>query len=475
MKKIAIFIVTYNAVSTLTKVLDRIPENVRKKVSEIFVFDDSSKDDTYLVGVGYKTIHQLFQLNIYRNPKNLGYGGNQKKGYQYAIEKGYDIVALIHGDGQYAPECLNELLEPIEKNEADAVFGSRMMIKGAARKGGMPLYKFIGNKILTYFENKLLQMNLSEFHSGYRIYNTKALKEIPYQENSNDFHFDTEIIIQLHQNGFKIVEKPIPTYYGNEICYVNGLKYAFNVMKSTFQFVFHQAGIRYYRKYDYQQPYMAKLDKYSSHQKIAKKIQGCDLRVLDVGCGQGFIDNIIENPNTEIIGIDILEGTKRSSKISRFIKQNIESEFSLQGLDEFDYILLADILEHIRNPAEILNKCQSNLKNKGKLIIAVPNIANWTVRLNLLFGAFNYTPRGILDKSHIHFYTLKSISQLITSCGYHIKSIDATPIPLPTMFPFLAKNPIFRIIHFSGNQLSLFWKTLFAYQFIITAEKMQKT
>ena len=475
MKKIAIFIVAYNAVSTLAKVLDRIPENVRKKVSEIFVFDDSSRDDTYLVGVGYKTVHQLYNLNIYRNPKNLGYGGNQKKGYQYAIEKGYDIVALIHGDGQYAPECLSELLEPIEKDEADAVFGSRMMIKGAARKGGMPFYKFIGNKILTYFENKLLQMNLSEFHSGYRIYSTKALRAIPFQENSDDFHFDTDIIIQLHQNGFRIVEKPIPTYYGDEICYVNGLKYAFNVIKSTVQFVLHQAGIRYYKKFEYQQPYTAKLDEYSSHRKIAQKIQGGNLRLLDIGCGPGFIANLIQNPDTEIIGIDLWEETNRTPKFSRFIKQDIEKEFSLEGLAEFDYILLADILEHIRNPEEILEKCQTHLKNNGKLIVAVPNIANWTIRLGLLFGLFNYTPRGILDKSHIHFYTLNSIKQLIRKCSYRISEVDSTPIPLPTIFPFLENNALLRIVHFFGNQLSLFWKTLFAYQFIITAEKMQKT
>ncbi|MBN2536990.1 glycosyltransferase family 2 protein, partial [candidate division WOR-3 bacterium] len=236
----------YNAVTTLAKVLDRIPEGFRKRVAEVFVFDDSSKDDTYLLGMGYKAVRGFENLNIFRNPKNLGYGGNQKRGYRYAIEQGHDIVALLHGDGQYAPEHLEELVAPIEQGEADAVFGSRMMVRGAARKGGMPLYKYVGNKVLTGIENRLLGMNLTEFHSGYRVYSTRALAAIPFEENTDDFHFDTEIIIQLHQHGLRIVEKPIPTFYGDEVCYVNGPKYAFNILRAVVRYRLHRSGLRDY-------------------------------------------------------------------------------------------------------------------------------------------------------------------------------------------------------------------------------------
>src|SRR5688572_9743030 len=133
-KRIAIFIVTYNAVSTLRNVLDRIPREVWEKVEEVYVFDDGSQDDTYLVGMGYKAVRGSPKLSVFRNEKNLGYGGNQIRGYRYAIERGYDIVALLHGDGQYAPEVLPELLAPIERGEADAVFGSRMLEKRQALK-----------------------------------------------------------------------------------------------------------------------------------------------------------------------------------------------------------------------------------------------------------------------------------------------------------------------------------------------------
>ena len=111
-----------------------------------------------------------FKITVLYNPVNQGYGGNQKIGYHYAIERGFDFVALLHGDGQYAPEFLPALIEPLLKGEADAVFGSRMMNKRDALKGGMPLYKFVGNRILTSIQNRVLGANLTEFHSGYRVY-----------------------------------------------------------------------------------------------------------------------------------------------------------------------------------------------------------------------------------------------------------------------------------------------------------------
>lgn len=248
-KKIAIFVIAYNAESTLKSVIDRIPESIKRKVAEIFVFDDHSKDKTYEVGLKYKSDACINNLNIYRNEKNLGYGGNQKRGYNYAVAKGYDIVVMLHGDGQYAPEVLADLLEPLEKGNADMVFGSRM--KGDPLNGGMPLYKFLGNKFLTFMENLLLRLNLSEYHSGYRIYSCHALKKIPFELCSDDFHFDTDIIIQFKEAGFRIVERPIPTYYGDEISHVNVIKYGMNVLKSVVGYKLHKLGLVYLPKFDF--------------------------------------------------------------------------------------------------------------------------------------------------------------------------------------------------------------------------------
>ncbi|MHC4393962.1 MAG: glycosyltransferase family 2 protein, partial [Planctomycetota bacterium] len=224
--RIGIFVIAYNAVNHLVQTLERIPAEVQERVAEIFVIDDASKDNTYYAAIGYKNEHDFEKLKVFRNLENQGYGGNQKVGYRYAISQGFDVVVMLHGDGQYAPEALPMLLEPFEYGDADMVFGSRMQQPGRAREGGMPLYKYVGNKVLTWTQNKLTGMNLSEFHSGYRIYRTSALEKISFESFSNDWHFDTQILLAMHERGLNIVERPIPTYYGDEICHVNGMAYA---------------------------------------------------------------------------------------------------------------------------------------------------------------------------------------------------------------------------------------------------------
>ncbi len=239
--RIGILVVAYNAESTLRSVLQRIPPDIMAKVEEIFVFDDASHDQTYAVGVDYQQRAGQDKLRIFRNPVNLMYGGNQQRGYQYAIARGLDIVVLLHGDGQYAPEVMQDLLTPLETGQADMVMGSRMLVPGAARRGHMPFYKYVGNKILTWLENRLVGTQLSEFHSGYRAYSVHALKTIPLNTLTTNWHFDTQIILEFLRRAYRIKEVPIPTYYGDEICHVNGIPYAANCLREALMFaLFHR-------------------------------------------------------------------------------------------------------------------------------------------------------------------------------------------------------------------------------------------
>ncbi len=234
--RIGILVVAYNAEATLRSVLQRIPADIMAKVEEIFVFDDASHDQTYAVGVDYQQRAGQDKLRIFRNPVNLMYGGNQQRGYQYASERGLDIVVLLHGDGQYAPEVMQDLLAPLETGQADMVMGSRMLLPGAALRGQMPLYKYVGNKVLTWLENRLVGTRLSEFHSGYRAYSVHALRTIPLNTLTTNWHFDTQIILEFLRRGYRIKEVPIPTYYGDEICRVSGIPYAINCVREALMF-----------------------------------------------------------------------------------------------------------------------------------------------------------------------------------------------------------------------------------------------
>jgi len=233
--KVGLLVVAYEASATLEAVLHRIPNEVRSALSVILICDDASTDDTFQVGMRMKQARPDLPLEVIRRPVNLGYGGNQKAGYHWMIDHGVDVVVLLHGDGQYAPEFLPQMLQPIVSGQADVVFGSRMLERGAALRGGMPKYKFAGNKILTFLQNRLAGVQLSEWHSGYRAYSVHSLAGVGFELNADYYDFDTQIILQMIATRQRIVEIPIPTFYGDELSRVNGIRYAWRILRHTLQ------------------------------------------------------------------------------------------------------------------------------------------------------------------------------------------------------------------------------------------------
>ncbi|MFA5404831.1 MAG: bifunctional glycosyltransferase/class I SAM-dependent methyltransferase [Ignavibacteria bacterium] len=478
-QKIGILVVAYNAVTTLSKVLDRIPKEVYDEIDEIAVFDDASKDETYMLSVGYKETKKLDKIKIYLNEKNLGYGGNQKKGFNYFIEKNYDVVVLLHGDGQYAPEVLSEMYTPIINDEADVVLGSRMMKKyGGALKGGMPFYKFIGNRILTTYQNYALKMKLTEFHSGYRAYSIKGLKKISLVNCTDDFHFDTQIIIKAHHSNLRILEIPIPTYYGDEICYVNGVRYAKDVYNTTKEYRKSMSGRNKSDIYSelYVQ-YPLKLYPFSSHQAVIKILNSKEnQRILDIGCGDGLFSEHIGKGNTKV-GVDFIPESKSiKSNLDEYYQNDLNQGLpeALRKKEKYDYILMLDILEHLYNYEHVIKESKTLIKPEGKIIISLPNIANVYVRLNLLFGRFSYGDKGVLDRTHLRFFTFSSIKKLLKANQLEIVKQKVTPIPIIEVLPNFLKNNIGKIINFLLYLVTVPFKRFFGYQFIFITRNIEK-
>src|SRR6266853_449598 len=310
--RLLILIVAYNAEKTISEVLARMPAGLADEYHvEVLVLDDSSQDRTFETSRNAQCgIAGDFVVHVLLNPVNQGYGGNQKIGYQFAIEHGFDFVALLHGDGQYAPECLPDLVRPLRAGEADAVFGSRMLDRMGALRGGMPLYKFLGNRLLSWFQNRMLGASLSEFHSGYRVYSVAALRQIPFELNTNDFHFDTEIIIQLLIARLRIRELPIPTYYCYEICRVNGLKYAADVTKAVLRARSQRLGLFYDRRFDCRPAatdpteYEPKFEYLSPHTAAIEAVSE-GARVLDLGCAGGYVGAMLRRQRRcRVTGVD---------------------------------------------------------------------------------------------------------------------------------------------------------------------------
>ncbi len=225
--QIIITMPAYKAARTIAKTCNEIPKGSYEK---ILVVDDASPDDTVEVA-------RSLGLQVRRHPENRGYGGNQKTCYDWAIEERADIVVLLHPDYQYAPHRVPELVEPIVSGRADFVFGSRFTDGGRPMDGGMPLYRFIGNRFTTTIENFFLGTSFSELHSGMKAYSRRFLELIGYHDFSDRFVFDSQMLIRAVLLNFRIEEVAIPTRYGDESSSVD--------IPSSFRYIFETFGALY--------------------------------------------------------------------------------------------------------------------------------------------------------------------------------------------------------------------------------------
>ncbi len=235
-KKIAIVLPAFNAASTLEKTYKEIPFQL---VDEVILCDDASEDET--VGVA----RDLGIQHILQHDNNRGYGANQKTCYLKALELQADIVVLLHPDYQYTPRVIPSMVSLIANDLYKVVLGSRILGTGAL-KGGMPLYKYLGNRFLTLFQNVFMFTKLSEFHTGFRAYSADLLREIPFKNNSDDFIFDNQILAQIIHKEYEIGEVSCPTHYfpeASSIGFGNGVKYFLGVLMVTMQYFLDKTGI----------------------------------------------------------------------------------------------------------------------------------------------------------------------------------------------------------------------------------------
>ncbi|MCK5282721.1 MAG: glycosyltransferase family 2 protein [Nanoarchaeota archaeon] len=231
--KIFIVMPAYQAAKTIISVFERIPKEFYNKVHTIVVVNDGSTDKTEEIVLNLKKKYD--KIKLISHEKNKGYGAAQKTGFNEILNQNADIGILLHSDGQYAPELLPKVSAPLENGSADVVIGSRILGRGAL-KGGMPLHKYIGNKMLTAIENIAYGMNISEYHTGYMLYSKKALEKIPFNKLSDTFHFDGEMIMMSGKKKLVIKEIPIPTRYAEEKSHLNAMTYGIDVLKIIWKY-----------------------------------------------------------------------------------------------------------------------------------------------------------------------------------------------------------------------------------------------
>ena len=476
--RVGVLVVAYNAATTLAETLARLPQAFIETVDHVLVCDDASTDETYEVGLRFKSGSSL-PLTVVRHEQNLGYGGNQKAGYDWAITHGLDIVVLLHGDGQYAPEQIEDLVAPLASGDADAVFGSRMMERGRAREGGMPLYKYVGNKILTNVQNRVVGLDLSEWHSGYRAYRVDALADLDLASYADGFNFDTEIILGLHAAGKRIVEVPIPTYYGDEICYVNGMKYAKDVTRDVLRYRARRMG---FGRTDPEVvggtdavAYELKPSENSSHGVLLRWLAAVPGgRVLDVGCSDGQFADLARGHGHRVTGVDLVKHEGIADRVDAFVEADLNHGLPDEVGGGYRVVVAGDVLEHVVDPHRLLRDLADRLASDGEVFVSVPNFAHWYPRARVVAGRFDYDQRGLLDHGHVRFFTRRSFERLVADCGMRIVERETVGSPVDVLsrggIDTTASRVLSRVAA-ADRAATRVWPTLFGYQFLYRLER----
>ena len=469
--KLLVCILSYNAANFIRDTLERIPRSLNQYDTHVLVIDDASTDQGYENACEIRDAGFIFPLTVLKNQINQGYGGNAKLGILYAINGGFDAIALIHGDGQYPPEMISDYAPLVLQGEVDAVFGSRMLNRKDALKGRMPLYKFFGNIFLTTFQNCFLKTKFSEFHTGFRIYATAAMKRIPYNLASNYFDFDTDVTLQYLMANLKIKEMPIDTSYGEETSHVNVFKYGIIILLSTVTFWAHKRGIYYQRKFDVnpreeEKQYLTLRVEFPEAHKIAVERVPLGSRVLDVGSGNGEVCRELQYKNCHVTGLD-LKPPPAPVKLNHFIKGDIVGSLP-ERFDDYNVVLLLDVLSFSQDPERLLKSLHhsSTGRSDGLLIITSGNVGFITTRIAMLFGNLNYARRGLIHYNHFKLFTRSTLIELLEDSGFKVEKVTATPAPYARI---LGEGVVASFLDRTNRLLMKILPGLFSYRLVIEA------
>lgn len=463
--RIGLLVVAVDTVDALVAMLERLPEGFRQRVDEVMVCEVVAEPTGWWRGGPHPQL-DAHNVVLIDDVEHQGYGAKLKAGYQRVIDEGFDIVVVIRGDGRYAPEVAEHLVEPLELHGADVALGSRMTSTTVTRPGG-PLVKYVGNRILSRHHNAVAGLRLSDWHCSYRAYRVDALKDIPFSRNSNGFDFDTEVILQLHEAGKSIVEVPIPSSYGHQIGQINGWRYARDVVTDVTRYRLHKLGLGSGELAFANGAYELKLTDTSSHGVLLSWLaEHVPADVLDVGCSDGRVSERVRALGHRVVGVDVVEHGGVTERVDEFVIADLN--VGLPPTDRsFDVIVLADVLEHVIDPHRLLVGLIDRLSVGGAFFVSVPNFAHWYPRLKVATGRFGYERRGVFDAGHLRFFTRRSFEKMADDAGLVIVRRDVVGMPLEVLERGGQRRPRLRqslgVIDRSGVAA---WPTMFGYQFL---------
>lgn len=458
---ILVVVSAYQGVAALGETLGRIDPALLPLIREITVFDDFSESEAEK---DFRSLAQTAtwpKLRYVRTPRRYEYGENLKNCFDYAIGGGFDYLIILRGDGTYDPACLPLFLAAALVDKVDVVVGDRT--------GGAGSVRLTANRFLSLAEEIALHMHLRDYHCGYRLIATRVLGRIPYALNVNDFLFDLHLLIQLRCLGIPIATVRVPAFHDTSVRAGQMAAYAMRAIRIALGYRFHQLHFLRRATYfvDLGERYTLKRNRFSSHMQILDAIAPGS-KVLDVGCGQSLLAEEYARRGITVVGIDTIPAEKVSPFVHHYLRRDLEMPLELPFGRDFDYIILSDIVEHIANRDALVRSLRRYLKLEGKLIASTGNVAIWFYRLSLLLGRFEYGPKGILDRTHVHLFTLDSFTRFFWEKGYRLVALRFTPVPFEVVFSSTGRSALVEAITRWYQYAARLWPRMFAYQFILS-------
>jgi 2-polyprenyl-3-methyl-5-hydroxy-6-metoxy-1,4-benzoquinol methylase len=468
--RIALFVFDCPDTGSLQSLLDRIPRSVAEWFDEIVIMQERSASRTRpvprdLLGSPPEN------LQVHRLPRDAGYGGARKAAFEYALLKRFDHVVTMRGDGLHPPEALPGLIHPILLDPMQMVFAFRRLRLPRAPGSWKLIPNLVAHSLATGFQNRLLGLRLRDYHSGYRLYAMHAIERIPFQLDSDDHGFDMQLVIQCRVLGAPVHEVPVGPIWREYPSNAVGLVEVLRACRCAIDYRLHQLHAYRLGQYfvDEGVRYTLKRSPTGSHMQIVSAIEQGS-RVLDLGCSQGLLARPLREKDVRVTGVDLAPPERQSVELDQYFQRDLELPLELPVGREFDYVVVSDVIEHLRNRGQLLRGARRFLKEGGRLIISTPNIALWFYRLSLLVGRFEYGPRGVLDETHVHLFTRATFRREVERAGFFVLKERVTALPFEIVLESTGRSRLVRSLSCFYHALARLWPSMFAYQHLIEAE-----
>ena len=457
MNKVIVLLVDCSDETNLEELILESQKGADNLLDQFIICYSKTFQDNKPKNTSSKTQRDSSNIKVTRHSLNLGHGGDQKVVFQSIANIDSGVLVVINGECSYSLETISELAQPIIRGEADVTLGS------------LRRYKRDVNQFSTFVNNFLSGVKFENWHSGCRAYSISSLNSINYVESPDGLSFDTDILLQLNSAGFRIAKVASNSNADSDIVRKLGF---IGIIQSLMTVIRHRLKIMGFAPSNVMPAsYRFKFNEYSSHSRLKEILQNIpQSRVLDLGCADGQLSEVAALLGHEVTAVDIESGPKISRQIE-FFQHDLENDLPINLTGKFDVVLCADILEHLRKPDILLFKLLPRLTNHGMILVSIPNFGHWYPRIRILLGRFDYDARGILDQTHLRFFTRRSFSKMATKAGYKVKRLSVTGTPFEVMLREAPKRNFSWsfLISTLSNIDRIFCKlrpTLFAYQFI---------